>query len=247
MDRRNQAVVVLTLVCFFIGVSTMIQWRTQTVISQRTASYSVDELTSTLIQAEQGKDALLAQLTELRSQLERYREGESARQSLSNTLEKTRLVAGLASVEGPGLVITLDDSPMAQQLDTSRKDNRNDYFIHDWYIRELVNALFTGGAEAISVNHQRLISTSEIFCGGTTIFINRDYITPPFVIKAVGEPKSLLASVNMVTTSLMLKDLQQRYGITFDLAPQERVIVPGYSGEVKFNYARIAAGTEFQP
>lgn len=219
----------------------MVQWRTQTEISRTTVSYSVDELTSTLIQAEQSKDGLATQKSELITQLNRYREGENSKHTLDQVLEKTRLVAGVSPVEGPGVVITLDDSPMAQQFETTRKDNRNDYYIHDWYIRELVNALWTGGAEAISVNNQRLVSTSEIFCGGTTIFVNRDYITPPFIIRAIGDPKSLTSSVNMVTTSLMLKDYRQRYGIVFEVLPNEKILLPAYRGDVKFQYAKVVS------
>ncbi|KAB2954167.1 DUF881 domain-containing protein [Heliorestis acidaminivorans] len=238
LNQRTQAILVSTIVCFFVGFSLMVQWRTQAEITKEAAAYSVDELTSKLIQMEQSKDTLNTQMIELRSQLNRYRDGEDSRQALEQTLERTRLEAGFLPLEGPGIVITLDDSPLAQDFEFSSLDNINDYYIHDWYLRELVNALWTGGAEAISINHQRLISSSEIFCGGTTIFVNRDYITPPFVIKAVGDPKNLTSSVNMVSISLMLRDYRQRYGITYDVLPSEKLEIPAYRGDVRFRYAR---------
>ncbi|MBM7867188.1 DUF881 domain-containing protein [Heliobacterium gestii] len=247
-NRRNQAIAVVTLVCFFIGLSTTVQWRTQTEIVRQSSAASVDELTSTLIQTERSKEALAAQLMELKGQLEKYREGENSKQALQQSIEKTRINAGLTRVDGPGVVITLNDSPRAQQFDTIRKDDPNNYFIHDAYLRELVNTLWTGGAEAISINDQRLISTSEIFCGGTTIFVNREYITPPFVISAVGDPKTLTASVNMAMTTLFLKNLRQQYGIVFDVVPSESIQLPAYRGEIKFQYAKAVqdnqAGTQ---
>ncbi|WP_162007878.1 DUF881 domain-containing protein [Heliorestis convoluta] len=238
MNQRVQAIIIATVICFFVGFSLMVQWRTQAEITKAAEGYSVDELTSKLIQIEQSKDALSAQIMELRAQLNRYREGEDSRQALEQTLERTRLDAGFVALEGPGVIITLDDSPLAQDFQFSSLDNLNDYYIHDWYLRELVNALWTGGAEAIAINHQRLISTSEIFCGGTTIFVNRDFITPPFVIKAVGDPKNLSASVNMVSISLMLRDYRQRYGITFDVLPSEKLEIPAYRSDIRFRYAR---------
>ncbi|MBC9785764.1 DUF881 domain-containing protein [Heliobacterium chlorum] len=243
-EKRSQAITVVTLVCFFIGLSITVQWRTQTEINRMASATSVDELTTTLIQTERSKEALTTQIEDLRSQLDKYREGENSKQTLQQTLEKTRLAAGLTAVEGPGVIITLDDSPLAQQLDTIRKNDPNQYYIHDSYLRDLVNALWTGGAEAVSINNQRLVSTSEIFCGGTTIFVNRELVTPPFVIRAVGDPKTLMASVNMVTTSLVLKGYRQQFGIVFDPVASDKVQIPNYKGDTKFQYAHVVTGDE---
>ncbi|MCW2278520.1 DUF881 domain-containing protein [Heliophilum fasciatum] len=240
-EARRQAILVLTIVCFFIGLITMVQWRTQAEITRQTGTASIDELTSTLIQAEKSKDALASQLVELQNQVNRYRDGESAKHTVQQLLTQSQMAAGMVAVEGPGVVITLDDSPLARQFDEqSRKDIRNEYYIHDTYLRELVNALWMAGAEAVSVNQQRLVANSEIFCGGTTIFINRDYVTPPFVIRAVGDPKTLTASLNMVLTSLLLKDLNQRFGVVFDIAPSDRVQIPEYRGDIQYQHAKIS-------
>ena len=151
-------------------------------------------------------------------------------QDLQQELIRAKINAGLTSVIGKGIVITLDDNK--EGLNAAPNDDPNKYIIHYEHILNLVNELKIGGAEAISVNGQRLITTSEIRCVGNLILINMSRIAPPFVISAIGSPKLMLESVSMGQLEL-LKSAQ--YPITVE--EKEELIIPAYKGELQFNSA----------
>ncbi len=87
---------------------------------------------------------------------------------------------------GRGSLFMLQDSPKRNPSET-RQDVVNDYIVHDRDIREIVNELFAAGAEAISVNGQRLVASSSIRCVGPVVLVNSTQVAPPFMIKAIGK------------------------------------------------------------
>ena len=105
-------------------------------------------------------------------------------------INKTR--AGRTRLEGPGIVITMYDNMDDEIVGMSIDDD----IIHDIDILNILNDLKLAGAECISVNDQRVVSTSEIKCRGPVMGINDKVIGIPFIIKAIGDPKLLMASVN---------------------------------------------------
>ncbi len=136
---------------------------------------------------------------------------------------KLRFNAGLTQVKGPGVIVTIDDSNVPIQ----KGENANLYLIHDEDILRVVNELRAGGAEALSINEQRLIGTSEIRCSGPTITVNGKIFTPPYVIKAVGDKKMLTAALNMrggVVETL------KHWGIQISIEQMQQIIIPPYTG-----------------
>lgn len=118
-------------------------------------------------------------------------QGQGHLKDFQNQLEKAKQMAGLSDVKGPGVVITLDD------IEKNRfNGDPNDLLIHYSYILSIVNALKLANADAISVNGQRIVSNSDIECGGVIIYVNRTAMSPPYVIKAIGDPDKLEESVS---------------------------------------------------
>lgn len=149
-----------------------------------------------------------------------------------NKLNKA--VSGRSSLEGPGIRITMYDnmSPLIDGFDI------NDSVIHDVDILNILNDLKLAGAEAISINNQRVVSTSEIICGGPIIRINGKSIGTPFVIKAIGDSKQLMASVNAPGTYGDI--LKSVYQIGFEPETQDSVVIPAYNGNFNYTYAKPA-------
>ena len=112
---------------------------------------------------------------------------------MKKELEKVRMNAGLLAGTGQGVVITLDDSNLPRQPG----EDPNLFLIHDEDLLKVINELFAAGAEAVSVNGQRIITNSEIRCVGPTIIINSIKLAPPFIIQAVGDPEILETSLKM--------------------------------------------------
>ena len=146
--------------------------------------------------------------------------------------DENKFKSGYTALEGPGVIITMFDNPD----DIIVGFDINDDIIHDVDILNILNDLRFAGAEAISINGERVLSTSEIKCSGPVITINQKRVGIPFIIKAIGDPKLLLASVNAPDTyGYVLKNV---YQVGFEAKTEDKLHVPGYSRDYNFLYAK---------
>lgn len=186
---------------------------------------------------------------DLRKELSQYRarsdklerklsEGMRGTQSLEESLMQSRILAGLSAVRGPGVIVTLNDSPKINPDETDPMALAQ-YQVHDYDILPVVNELFSSGAEAISVNGQRMIATSSIRCAGAPILINSVHVQAPFVIRAIGDPDVLEGSLKMqggAAESLFPFDMIQ-------ISKVKNTVVPAYTGPMLLKFARpVEAG-----
>lgn len=140
--------------------------------------------------------------------------------------------AGLSAVTGPGLRVSLDDS----KLDVPPSGaSVNDLVIHSQDVQAIVNALWRSGAEALSINGQRLVSTSAVLCVGNTLLLNGTVHSPPYVISAVG------ASRDRFDTDRLVRRLRAdaaTFGLTFSVERSSELQLPAYRGSTKLLHAR---------
>lgn len=151
---------------------------------------------------------------------------------LSMDIKNNKMNSGQVSLKGPGITILMYDN---QEIRDFGYDLNRD-IIHDIDILNIINDLRIAGAEAISVNGERVLSTSEIKCAGPTIRINGRSSATPFVIKAIGNPKLLIASVNAPGTNGDI--LKNVYNKGFEITVEDLVNIPGYRGIFNFKYAK---------
>ncbi|TGE34092.1 DUF881 domain-containing protein [Desulfosporosinus sp. Sb-LF] len=197
-----------------------------------------DTAVPSLIQTEQENQQISSDNERLQQELEKYAQGQSASSLANQQLQEAQMNAGVIAVTGPGVRITLDDSKRAPK----EQDDLNSYYIHEQYIREIFNALWNGGAEAIAVNDQRVTTNTEVFCGGSYIQINGTRQMPPYVIEAIGDTGNLSAALKFYGWD-KLGDFQQQYGITRKLEVLETSTIP--AGKLRnYRYAEpIKEGT----
>ena len=112
---------------------------------------------------------------------------------MEKELHKINVLLGLTDVRGAGVIITVSDS----NLETSQILDVNKAIVHDGDLMEIVNILKNAGAEAISINDQRIVNTTAITCDGTVIKVNGEKVGVPFVIKAIGSPELLKGSLEI--------------------------------------------------
>ncbi len=155
--------------------------------------------------------------------------------SMENELKKIRNYAGLEKVEGSGIIITLNDSL------ESFEDAINPelFLIHDIDVLEIVNDLKAAGAEAIAINGVRIISTTSIKCGGPTININNSRHATPFVIKAIGDAKTLEATALAPDGYI---DWMEYSGIRINVKKVENIVIDKYTDIPRINYQKIVEG-----
>jgi uncharacterized protein YlxW (UPF0749 family) len=184
-----------------------------------------------LVQTDLENQQLANDIEKLRQELAKYEQGENAAALADQQLLDAKRNAGLTSLNGPGLRITLDDS-------NRRPDEAEDiqyYVIHEAYIRQLINILWNGGAEAIAVNDQRITSDTEVFCSGSYIQINGTRQMTPYVITAIGDSHNLESALNFYVWD-QLGDFQKQYGITRTLEVLDNLTVP--AGKLRtYHYA----------
>lgn len=138
--------------------------------------------------------------------------GAGAR-SLRSRLDRLEILAGSAALAGPGVVVTLDDSSAPR----SPTGDPNDLVVHERDIQTVVNALWAGGAEAVSVNGQRLSSLSAVRCAGNTLLLHGAVHSPPYKVTAIGDPRELEAGLPGQPGMDRLMDAVTTFGLGFDV------------------------------
>jgi len=219
--RQGQAAI--GLVCVVLGFMLAVQFRTTQDIRSSVPFQRIEDLSQRLTQTEKEREILLKQVNELRQAAE---SGSATKEN-----ENAKMGAGLVSVEGPGLVVTIDDSKRLSKPG----ENPNLYLIHDEDMLKVINELWAAGAEAISINGQRLIATSEIRCAGPTVSVNNTRYSPPYEIKVIGEPQTLENSLKMRGGVI---ETLQFWGIQVNVKKQDIVDVPAFKGAFRFEYAK---------
>lgn len=229
--KKNSWIVPITFVCIIMGVFLTLQFRTQAA-----ASNPIEHRNGNLIGIIK---SLEKEITRIEDDISQYRQklevkgnsGQGSLEELQNSLKQAQIQAGLLPVKGPGIIVILDDNK--DGLAAAPKDDPNKYIIHYENILNLVSELKVAGAEAISINNQRLVTTSEIRCVGNVILVNTTRLAPPFEIKAIGNPDSL---EKLVTAGEY--DLLKATGFPVSYRKVEQVSIPEYKGSYKFNFAQ---------
>lgn len=187
---------------------------------------------------------LTRQRDELADRLEGFkRDAEAEDGALAPLMEKLRAVApfaGLTDMRGPGIVITLSDAPKGL-VPEGGSVNYNNYVVHDEDLKRLVNVLVDGGAECVSINDVRILSRTKIRCGGPAIDVWDQILTPPFTIRAIGDPETLVRAITGSDEALGIYQEFSAYGLAFTYEVAGTVEVKGFKSPLRYDYAKAAA------
>lgn len=165
-------------------------------------------------------------LAQLQQKLRRVQSPSRKRlQSLQAKRAYLALAAARTAVHGQGLVVTLNDSLALRP----RGVNLDLYLVHDDDVLRVVNRLNMGGAEAISINGQRLTSISQIRCAGPTISINHVRTAVPIVISAIGPATAMQKSLN----DSSIVPLLRRFGVRVQIKASKLIVVPAFHPYVR--------------
>jgi len=219
----------ITLVCLLFGAlfisNLKTQWQAVNPMAARNKT-----LVNVIETQEQKNAELESEMTKIRTQIEKHHSINTSKPGLEpvkNELDRLKLMAGQTAVEGPGIVITLDDQEKAR----TAKDPEF-YLIHYSSILYIVNDLRAAKAEAISVNNERIVSTSDIRCAGSIILVNTSRLAPPYEIRAIGNHDQLEAAVRSGEYSTL--ELGQ---FPVSLVRNNIITIPDYKGSYSFTYA----------
>jgi len=188
-----------------------------------------------MVQREQGeisniKELILSNKNKLIEYEKAILEGGSIKDVLEKENEQLKIISGFVDLEGPGIIIKLSDS----ERELYEWEDPNNVIVHDSDVLNIINDLKTAGAEAISINGQRLMSISEIICAGATITINNHTYGQPFIIKAIGNQDTLSAAVKSPDAyASILRDV---YGLGLDVEIYANVRISKYHNNINWRY-----------
>jgi uncharacterized protein YlxW (UPF0749 family) len=148
--------------------------------------------------------------------------------------------AGLDAAAGPGVTVTLDDAPDSA-LEAAGTDV-SELLVHQQDIQAVANALWAGGAEAMTIQGQRVVATTGIKCVGNTVVLHGVPYSPPYRISAIGPIDRMLGSVSTSPYIAIYLDLVPK-GLGWDVRQEPRLELPGYDGSTELDYARPAVAT----
>lgn len=202
---------------------------------------SITDLGSVVRQEREHANELADRVTALNSEV-----GDLSRQvsnerveDLQEQVDALRGPAGLLPVSGPGLTVTLDDAPKSA-IDAAAEPGgvtEDELVVHQQDIQAVVNALWAGGAEAMTIQGQRVISTTGIKCVGNTVVLHGVPYSPPYRIAAIGDPVALQRSLDESEYVAAYLTFVDAYELGYDVASSVALRFAGYSGSTALKYA----------
>ncbi|MFI3227267.1 MAG: DUF881 domain-containing protein [Clostridia bacterium] len=232
--RRSKYAIALT--CMLLAIVVTLQAKSVMQNKEVTTSNSIaraESLQISLLEEQQKTSDLYEQLELYRDEIELYSKAASEAggysQILNEQLSQAQIVAGLTDVQGPGVTVTMKDS---ETVNVSGLDENN-FIIHDEDILRVINVLRDSGAEAISLNGERIIATSEISCSGSTVSVNNTRYSAPYVIKAIGSAVDMAGALEMRQGVV---DILGQWGIEISVKQESNIIIEAFDGIISNKY-----------
>lgn len=154
---------------------------------------------------------------------------------LQNDLDSAAVHASIHSAEGPGVRVVLNDAPLDVKPAGVKDD---DLVVHQQDIQAVVNALWDGGAEAMSIQGQRVIATTGIKCVGNTVVLHGVPYAPPYVIEAIGDQDRMERSLEESRSIQIYRQYVEAYGLEYSQDRRDNIEMPPFAGSLGLNHAR---------
>lgn len=207
--------VALTVVCLLLGIIIAMQYRSVKV-NNSLAVYEqqrVNDLIIDLLREQENNQQLQKRIDELQRDIENLRTGTNTEnetiQRLRKEIEELEILAGLKTVKGKGIIVTIDSVGSAT--------------VDDSNILSVLNELRAADVQALAVNDERIISTSEVRRVGSYMMVNGRKLLPPYVIKAIADPEKL---ENSLTIMAGIVDMLKYYNLKVDIKKDDNIIIP---------------------
>jgi uncharacterized protein YlxW (UPF0749 family) len=196
------------------------------------SSQKANQLAIELKSLKDRKEGLLKELKSLENRIDEYKNSEAEKsvivKNLKEDMKKYEVLSGYTDVKGSGVIIRLEEP---------QGDSNSNILLYNYdYLLAIINKLKAAGAEAISINNERIISNTEIFLSGEKLIINGNPTLPPFEIKCIGNSDTLEAALNL-RFGIIYK-MRKYYGLSVSVEKEENIKIPRYNKKINLKYAK---------
>ncbi len=203
---------------------------------------SVTDLRTLVQRQKTDTDRVVDEANKMAEEVRRLSKGQGGAEGakLEQQIAESRPPAGLTEVTGTGITVTLSDAP-ADSVKQALNDGSTPVdrlVVHQQDIQAVINALWVGGARAVSVQDVRVISTTGIKCVGNTVILHGVPYSPPYRIAAVGDPLRLQAALDSSDYLAAYRQTADRYGLGYAVSSAYGLTIPKFEGIVKLRYAQ---------
>jgi uncharacterized protein YlxW (UPF0749 family) len=180
-----------------------------------------------------------ARAADLQAQVDRAAEGDVSPQVAAVRAEVDALApaAGLVPVVGPGIRVSMSDAARDSDGNYPAGVDPDDLVIHQQDVQAAVNALWAGGAEAMMIMDQRVLTTSAVRCIGNTLLLQGRTYSPPFVITAIGNAADMSEALDREPGVRLLLQYVDKYGPGYEVTMLDEVELPAYDGPIRLQSA----------
>jgi uncharacterized protein YlxW (UPF0749 family) len=181
-----------------------------------------------------------AQAAQLQSQIDAAANGDVSPQveAVRASVAALEPAAGLIPVVGPGISVSMSDAPRDSAGNYPAGVDPDDLVVHQQDVQSVVNALWAGGAEAMMIMDQRVLTTSAVRCIGNTLLLQGRTYSPPFVVTAIGDAAAMSAALDVEPGVQLLLQYVDKYQLGYEVKVSDSVQLPAYDGPVRMMMAR---------
>lgn len=231
--------IAFAILCGIFGIILSIQFKTvnNPLRSGLFANFRAQQVTAELRDLRSEKEHLAKELSEIENRLREYESFEADDntiiKNLNLDLERYQFLSGNSNVEGPGIIITIEEEV---------EDGKNSFImLYNDLLLAIINELNASTAEAISINGLRYTSSTEVYYSSNSVLINSEQTTLPYVIKAIGNPETLEAALNM--RYRIIWNMRQEEGIKVTIEKKDHIVIPKVTEIINYKYAKPVEGS----
>lgn len=239
MNKRKVSII-LSIVCLLLTYGIFVQFKTiKNTNSILTQTDTENDLRDEVLKWKEKYDNIYKILQESEIELVRQRENSTTKSTADaqkeSDIKLANTMLGLTEAKGKGITVTLNDNHSVTTETIGALDDIRLYLVHDSDIKNLIYELINAGAEAISINDQRIVFNTTITCDGNVVRINGEKVGAPYIINAIGHPETLDGAI---TRPGGLIELFNSTGLITDVKQNKNITIPKYNGIINFKYAQ---------
>jgi uncharacterized protein YlxW (UPF0749 family) len=209
------------------------------------SSNARSRLTDLIAAQQRSVESLDSTAARLRAQVEAGTEeaarGNTQVRALDRANAALGVPVGLSALHGPGVTVELDDAP---RLDPGEQrpaePTPDDLVVHEQDVLAVINAFWTGGADAVTVMGERIVATSAVRCVGNTLLLHGNVYSPPFRVAAIGDPHRLTRALDDARGVQLFRSYVAAYGLGFVVDQVDDLAVPAYDGVLGLAHTEVA-------